>query len=179
MIKRYLEFLINIIKQFQNCVKIFNIKTLHLFRGEDNVSRHVTNSDVEIELTTSNSVLKVSSSYTAASNYFLVSCHIEVECKQAEFQGIEDVAKPKARKLMAEPKTKHSETKVKADEKLAKLHLKLINRKAEEKLLASSGHGSSVSVPIKPSKSKIVLQPRVVGSHLKQLPSDQKMMNFT
>ena len=57
-------------------------------------------------------------------------------------------------------------------EALAKLGLELINLKAEEKLLACSEYGSSVSAQIKTSKTKIAWRSLTVGSRLETYSLD-------
>ena len=90
-----------------------------------------------------------SSGNSAASNSSMVARCIELERKHAELQNIENMATVKARKLrlLAEAEAEKAET-------LVKLRLESVKLKAEEKLLACSGRGSSVSAQTRTSKTK-------------------------
>ena len=84
------------------------------------------------------------------------------------------MAKDKARKLrlLAEVEGEEVET-------LAKLRLESKKLKIQEKLLACSERSSSISAQTGTSKTKIALQPHVVGSLLQPSQPNQKAMNFT
>ena len=130
------------------------------------------NLDVDIELTPSDSISHVSSGNFAASSSSVVARRIELERKRPELQSIRDMAKVRRLRLLAEAKAEARKT-------LAKLRLESTNLEAEEKLLARSERGSSVSAQTKPFETKIALRSRVVGSLLESSQPNQKAMNFT
>ena len=126
------EFLKDTIERFQNWVKLFKVKKVCFGKRRDNVNGHKFNSDVEIELTPSDSVLQVGSGNSPAFNSSFVARRIELKRNSAELESIEDMAKVKARKLRLLAEVEETET-------LAKLRLASINLEAEGKLLAYSG----------------------------------------
>ena len=164
----------DVIERFQSCVKVCKVRKVSLGKKQDNANGRESNSDLDIELTPSDSVSQGSSGNSAASNSSIVARRIALERKRVELQSIEDTAKVKARKLrlLAEAEAEEAET-------LAKLRKESIKLETEEKLLACSERGSSVSTQTKTSKTKIALRPRVVSSLLKPSQPNQKAMNFT
>ena len=166
------EFLKDVIERFPNCAKVCKVRKDRLGKKQDNANRREPNSDVDIEMRLSDSISQVSSGNSAAPNSFIVARCIELERQRAELQSNEVMAKVKPRKLRLLAEAEEAEM-------LAKLRLESIKLETEEKSLACSERGSSVSAQTKTSKTKIALRPRVVGSLLEPSQPNQKAMNFT
>ena len=125
------EFSKDVIERFQNCEKLFKVRKVRLGKKQDNAYGREFNSDVDIELTSSDSVSHVSSGNSAAFNSSVVARRIELKRKRAELQSIEDIAKVKARKLRLLAEAEEAET-------LAKSRLESIKLEAEKKIIGLS-----------------------------------------
>ena len=80
------EFSKDVIERFQNCVKLFKVRKVRLGKKQDNANGREFNSDVDIELTSSDSVSHVSSGNSAAFNSSVVARRIELKRKRAELK---------------------------------------------------------------------------------------------